>query len=73
MRLSNDDDEELELKKNMKALRNTAWELLREYALIDAEISARYFLKLTQMYQEVTGDKFVPSAPSNIGMKLLIN
>ena len=24
------------------------------------------------MYQEVTGDKFVPSAPSNIGMKLLI-
>src|SRR5207244_8335847 len=46
--------------------------LFREYALIDAEISAKYFIRLTQMYQEVTGETFVPSALSNIGMKLLV-
>ncbi|MBR1248934.1 hypothetical protein JQ609_18615 [Bradyrhizobium sp. AUGA SZCCT0169] len=72
IRLSDDDDEELKLKANMKSLRNTDWATFREYALIDAEISAKYFLKLTRMYQEVTGEDFVPSALSNIGMKLLI-
>ena len=55
MRLSKDDDEEIEMKRNMKELRSSDWELFREYALIDAEISAKYFLKLTEMYQTVTG------------------
>lgn len=72
IRLSEDDEEERHLKENMKVVRNTDWDLFREYALIDAEISARYFLKLTQMYQDVTGEGFVPSALSNIGMKLLV-
>jgi hypothetical protein len=72
LRLSKDDDEELEMKRNMKELRSSDWELFREYALIDAEISAKYFLRLTEMYQTVTGETFVPSALSNIGMKLLI-
>ncbi len=72
IRLSDDDEEELHWKKNMKVYRNTDWEGFREYALIDAEISAKYFLKLTQMYQDVTGEDFVPSALSSIGMKLLV-
>lgn len=72
IRLSEDDDEELKIKKNMKVLRSLDWDLFREYALIDAEISAKYFLKLTQMYQDVTEDKFAPTALSNIGVKLLV-
>ncbi|SDO19925.1 DNA polymerase [Afipia sp. GAS231] len=72
IRLSEDDEEELHLKKNMKVFRNTDWEAFREYALIDAEISAKYFLRLTQIYQDVTGEDFVPSALSSIGMKLLV-
>ena len=72
IRLSDDDAEELELKRTMKVLRAIDWDKFREYAILDAEISAKYFLKLTQMYQEVTKEKFVPTALSNIGMKLLI-
>ena len=55
LRLSKDDDDELEMKRNMKELRSSDWELFREYALIDAEISAKYFLRLTAMYQ--TGNR----------------
>lgn len=72
IKLSDDDEEELHWKKNMKVFRNTDWEAFREYALIDAEISAKYFLKLTQMYQDVTEEDFVPNALSSIGMKLLV-
>jgi len=74
IRLSDDGDdaEELGLKRMMKVVRATDWDKFREYAILDAEISAKYFQKLTQMYQGVTGEKFVPTALSNIGMKLLI-
>src|SRR5258706_3722013 len=72
MRLSDDDAEQLEMKRTMKVLRAMDWNKFREYAILDAEISAKYFLKLTKMYQEVTWETFVPTALSNIGMKLLI-
>lgn len=72
MRLSDNDEEELLLKKSMKNLRALDWETFKEYAILDAEISAKYFQRLTQMYQAETGDTFIPSALSNIGVKLLV-
>ncbi len=55
----------------MKVVRDNAWDLFRAYALIDAEVSALYFERLTQLFRGTTGSGLIPSALSNIGVKLL--
>jgi hypothetical protein len=72
LRLAADEAEERQIKSNMKVLRSLDWESYRSYALLDAEISARYFQQVTEMYQLETESKFVPTALSSIGMKLLV-
>jgi hypothetical protein len=71
MKLADDPDHDLLLKKRMKYLRDNNWPLFRQYAILDAEISALYFREVTRIYQAATGKTFVPSAVSNIGVELL--
>lgn len=72
VRLADDDLTETAIKSNMKALRSLDWPTFRTYAIADAEISARYFEQVTETYQRETDTKFVPTALSSIGMKLLV-
>jgi hypothetical protein len=73
IKLHNDPEIELDLKRNMKVVRDNNWELFREYALLDAEISALYFEQVTQLYRAVTGTNRIPTSLSNIGPQLLVN
>jgi hypothetical protein len=73
IKLHDDPAEELHLKRNIKLVRDNMWPLFRDYALLDAEISALYFERLTEIYRAVTGSKLIPTALSNIGVKLLLN
>lgn len=72
VRLAEDAQDETLIKQNMKVLREGDWETFREYAVADAEISAKYFQQVTATYQRETGSKFVPTSLSAIGMKLLV-
>jgi hypothetical protein len=71
MTLSDKAADELFLKKRMKFVRDNKWPLFRQYAILDAEISALYFKEVTRIYQRATGRKFVPTVLSSIGMELL--
>jgi hypothetical protein len=71
MKLADNPAHDLLLKKRMKSLRDNKWSLFRQYAILDAEISALYFQEVTRLYQSATGSSFVPSVLSNIGMELL--
>jgi hypothetical protein len=62
---------DLRLKRQMKWVRANNPTLFREYALLDAKISALYFREVTRVYQEATGAEFVPSLLSTIGVKIL--
>jgi DNA polymerase type B, organellar and viral len=73
IKLHDDPEIELDLKRNMKVVRDNNWELFREYALLDAEISALYFEQVTQLYRAVTGTNRIPTSLSNIGPQLLVN
>ena len=73
IKLHEDPAVELDLKRNIISVRDNAWELFRDYALKDAEISALYYERLTHLYRTVTGTKSIPTALSNIGVKLLLN
>src|SRR5712664_3836316 len=73
IKLNDDPAIELELKRNIKTVRDNCWDLFRDYALLDAEISARYFERLTEIYRAITNSKSIPTALSNIGVKLLLN
>lgn len=59
-------------KKHMDVLLRYDWELFREYALIDAEICVRYFEHIVKQYERFMGSRHIPSALSNIGVKLLL-
>ena len=71
MKLADDPDRDLLLKKRMKYLRDNNWPLFRQYAILDAEISALYFREVTRVYQAATGNTFLPSMVSSIGVELL--
>ena len=71
MKLHENPNKDLLLKKRMKVLRDNDWPKFKKYAILDAEISALYFREVTRIYQEATGATFVPSLLSSIGMKLL--
>lgn len=64
---------DLRLKKQMKYVRANNPTRFREYALLDAKISALYFREVTRIYQEATGASFVPSQLSTIGVSILRN
>ncbi|MBS7802950.1 hypothetical protein KIH24_00020 [Rhizobiales bacterium TNE-4] len=70
--LSEDKEREKYLKENMDVLLRYDWELFREYALIDAEVCVRYFDNVARQYEQITGSRRVPTALSNIGVKLLL-
>jgi hypothetical protein len=71
MKLADTVEEDCALKKMMKLVRED-WDLFRAYAIIDAEICARYYKRLSDTVTALTGG-FAPTALSSIGMKLLIN
>ncbi|PWE75934.1 hypothetical protein XF30_03340 [Bradyrhizobium sp. SUTN9-2] len=71
IKLADNNEEDRQLKKLMKLVRADDWNLFREYALLDAEICARYYKRLADTVADITGD-FAPTALSSIGMKLLI-
>lgn len=60
------------LKANMDHLLRENWELFRDYALIDAEICVRYFDHMIHQYKQYMGTTKIPTALSNIGVKLLL-
>ena len=70
--LSADKKEEINIKENLDVLIKENWELFKRYALIDAEICVRYFDRITANYEELMGTRRIPSALSNIGIKLLL-
>ncbi len=72
VKLCDDTVMERELKSNMSAVRADDWTLFKQYAIADAEISARYYKKLAERVSEVLPGSFAPTALSNIGMKLLV-
>jgi len=72
IKLAETDEEDRRIKERMKLLLAGDWKLFREYALLDAEICARYYKRLADTVARITGD-FAPTALSSIGMKLLIN
>jgi hypothetical protein len=72
LNLADNAQDELDLKKRMKIVRAGDWDLFREYAIRDAEVCAKYFLRVTRQYQQVTGKKGIPMALSSIGMTLLL-
>ena len=72
LKLADNPADELLYKKNMKALRDHDWPTFREYALRDAEVSARYFEQIANQYRQITGSKFVPSVLSSIGVTLQV-
>jgi hypothetical protein len=65
VKLHEDPAIELNWKRNIKMVRDNMWPLFREYALLDAEISALYFERLTQLYRAVTGSRMIPTALSS--------
>jgi hypothetical protein len=71
LKLSDDDEIDRELKQSMKVVRSDDWELFREYAMIDAEICARYYKRIADTVATLTGD-FAPTVLPSIGMKLLM-
>jgi hypothetical protein len=72
VKLCDDPVMERDLKSNMSAVRADDWTLFKQYAIADAEISARYYKKLAERVSEVLPGSFAPTALSNIGMKLLV-
>ncbi len=70
--LSENKEREKYLKENMDVLLRYDWDLFREYALIDAEVCVRYFDTVGRQYEQITGSRRVPTALSNIGVKLLL-
>ena len=70
--LSPDKKEEIKIKENLDLLIKNDWELFKRYALIDAKICVRYFDRITKNYELLMGTRRIPSALSNIGIKLLL-
>lgn len=64
--------EELDRQQCMRLVRDYDWELFRRYAIRDAEVCAKYFLRVTEQYRAVTGSDRFPTALSSIGMQLLL-
>ena len=61
------------IKENMDILLKRNWNKFKEYALMDAEICAKYFNHIAEKYYDLMKTRRIPSALSNIGTKLLIN
>ena len=71
LQLSQDPEEELNLKRNMKAFMESNWAMFREYAIRDAEVCARYTAKMIHLYHEHTGKFKLPITLSQIGVDLI--
>jgi DNA polymerase type B, organellar and viral len=72
IKLHDDPEVELDMKQNMASVRENLWERFRQYALLDAEISALYFERMMELYQRVSGTNRIPTSLSNIGPQLLV-
>ena len=71
--LSENKETEKYLKENMDFLLRDDWETFKNYALVDAEICAKYFDLIVDNYEKLMGTRRIPSALSNIGVKLLLD
>lgn len=71
-KLTDDPELEHEWKESMRDVRDNDWELFRDYAIRDAEVCAKYFLRVKSQYKAVTGKDRMPTALSTIGMTLLL-
>jgi hypothetical protein len=72
LRLHEDPSIELDMKRNIASVKDNLWPLFREYALLDAEISALYFERTMELARSITGTDRIPTALSNIGPQLLV-
>lgn len=72
IKLCDDPNVERLLKSRMSAVRADDWTLFKEYAIADAEISARYYKQLAERVRSILPRMFAPTALSNIGQKLLV-
>jgi hypothetical protein len=72
LKLHSDPEIERDMKQNMASVRENLWEQFREYALLDAEISALYFERVTNLFRKMTGTNRIPTSLSNIGPQLLV-
>lgn len=71
MMLADSQEMDRALKQNMKMVRAQNWPVFRKYALLDAEISAKYYQTVSEKIVALTGGS-APTALSSVGMKLLI-
>ena len=70
IKLAENASHELLLKKSMKAVRDNNWPKFKDYALRDAEVSARYFEEIAKRYRDVTRSDFIPTVLSSIGVQM---
>ena len=63
--------ESLEIKKNMRSLLRSDWELFRKYAIRDAEVCTRYSAEMIYQNYDQTGSFKLPLTLTSIGVDLL--
>ena len=71
IKLSSDPKQEQHFKENMKDLLLQNWSLFRDYAIRDAEVCAKYTIRLIRMYFEKTGNFKLPVTLTSIGVDLI--
>lgn len=66
-------EENLTVKKNMKSLLTTNWELFREYSIRDSEICVEYSKHLITIYHQLSKKYSLPVTLTSIGVDILQN
>ncbi|MCP9480798.1 hypothetical protein NNA36_02360 [Shimia sp. CNT1-13L.2] len=71
LKLADDPEEELYLKRHMAVFMERDWRLFRDYAIRDAEICAHYTSRIIRLYFEKTGKFKLPVTLTSIGVDLI--
>lgn len=69
--LANTEHESLAIKKNMKGLLQSDWDLFKRYAIRDAEVCTKYASEMIYQYYEQTNKFKLPLTLTSIGVDLL--
>ncbi len=64
--------EEVRIKGNMAELRDSNWQLFRDYAIRDAEICVRYAERVMRQNTSLLGDFSLPITLTSFGTSLVI-
>ena len=71
IQLATTEQESLKIKKNMKGLMESNWELFKKYAIRDAEVCTRYAAEMIYQYYDQTNNFKLPLTLTSIGVDLL--